>query len=37
LKNDSKAKCNQIRTIDKKRIERRFGKISSQKLKDIER
>jgi mRNA interferase MazF len=36
LKNDSKAKCNQIRTIDKKRIERRFGKISSQKLKDIE-
>jgi mRNA interferase MazF len=37
LKNDSKAKCNQIRTIDKLRIEKRFGKISNEKLKEIER
>lgn len=36
LLNDSKAKCNQIRTIDKLRIEKRFGKISKDKLTEIE-
>lgn len=37
LTNDSKAECNQIRTIDKQRIERRLGKISKNKLKEIEK
>lgn len=37
LINDSKAKCNQIRTIDKGRIEKRFGKIGSEKLKETEK
>src|SRR6185369_7233701 len=37
LINDSKAKYNQIRTIDKQRIERKFGKISLEKLKEIEK
>ena len=37
LINDSKAKCNQIRTIDKQRIQKKFGTISTQKLKDIEK
>ena len=37
LINDSKAKCNQIRTIDKQRIQKRFGKISTEKLKEIEK
>jgi mRNA interferase MazF len=31
-----KAKCNQIRTIDKKRLIRLVGKISSDKILDIE-
>jgi mRNA interferase MazF len=37
LINDSKAKCNQIRTIDKQRIQKKFGTISTKKLKDIEK
>lgn len=36
LINDSKAKCNQIRTIDKQRIEKRFGTVSESKLTEIE-
>jgi mRNA interferase MazF len=37
LTNDSKAKCNQIRTIDKQRIEKRLGAISPEKLKEVEK
>lgn len=37
LTNDSKAKANQIRTIDKLRLKRRLGKISGSKLKEIEK
>jgi mRNA interferase MazF len=37
LINDSKAKGNQIRTIDKLRIQKKFGKISNEKLKEVER
>lgn len=37
LINDSKAKCNQIRTIDKQRIQKNLGKISVEKLKEVER
>ena len=37
LLNDSKAKCNQIRTIDKQRIEKKFGKIGEKKLMEIEK
>jgi mRNA interferase MazF len=37
LINDSKAKCNQIRTIDKQRIQKKFGTISTKKLKDVEK
>lgn len=37
LINDSKAKCNQIRTIDKQRIEKRLGKVSIDKLGEIEK
>ncbi len=33
---DSKAKCNQIRTIDKKRLVKPVGKISREKLKEVE-
>ena len=36
LTNDSKAKANQLRTIDKLRLKRQFGKISEEKLKEIE-
>ena len=36
LTNDSKAKANQIRTIDKQRIGNRIGKISELKLAEIE-
>lgn len=36
LPNDSKAKCNQIRTIDKKRLIKSLGKISPEKLKEAE-
>ncbi len=37
LINDSKAKCNQIRTIDKQRIQKRFGKVSNDKLREVEK
>ncbi len=37
LINDSKAKCNQIRTIDKLRIQKKFGNISNEKLKEAEK
>ncbi|MBN1901746.1 type II toxin-antitoxin system PemK/MazF family toxin [Candidatus Sumerlaeota bacterium] len=36
LPQDSKAKCNQIRTIDKKRLVKSLGGISKEKLKEIE-
>jgi mRNA interferase MazF len=36
LTNDSKVKANQIRTIDKLRLKKRFGQISEQKLKEAE-
>lgn len=36
LTKDSKAKANQIRTIDKLRLKRQFGKISEEKLMEIE-
>lgn len=36
LTNDSKAKANQIRTIDKLRLKRRLGKINKETLKEIE-
>lgn len=36
LSKDSKAKCNQIRTIDKKRLVKSIGKVSTDKLKEIE-
>ena len=36
LSKDSKAKCNQIRTIDKKRLIKSLGTISSKKLKEVE-
>lgn len=35
--NDSKAKYKQIRTIDKQRIQKKLGKITLEKLKEIER
>jgi mRNA interferase MazF len=37
LHKDSKAKCSQIRTIDKKRLVRAIGKLSSDKLHDVEK
>jgi len=36
LSNNSKAKCNQIRTIDKKRLVKTLGKVTIEKLKEIE-
>ena len=36
LPEDSKAKCNQIRTVDKRRLIKLIGEISSQKLKEVE-
>ena len=36
LPKDSKVKCNQIRTIDKKRLVKSLGKVSEEKLKEIE-
>jgi mRNA interferase MazF len=36
LANDSKAKANQIRTIDKLRLKKRLGKIGEETLKKIE-
>lgn len=37
LPKNSKAKCNQIRTIDKKRLIKSLGKVSLEKLKEIEK
>ena len=36
LHKSSKAKCNQIRTIDKKRLVKFLGKVSKKELKEIE-
>ena len=36
LSQNSKAKCNQIRTIDKKRLLKSIGKVSIKKLKEVE-
>lgn len=36
LSKSSKAKCNQVRTIDKKRLIKSIGNISPEKLKEIE-
>ena len=36
LPKSSKVKCNQIRTIDKKRLVKPLGKVSPEKLKEIE-
>lgn len=36
LTKDSKVKCNQIRTVDKKRLVKRIGSIASDKMKEIE-
>ena len=36
LSKNSKVKCNQIRTIDKKRLLKFIGKVSPEKLKEIE-
>ena len=37
LPEDSKIKCNQIRTVDKKRIIKYLGKVEQQKLKEVEK
>ena len=36
IKNDSKAKGNQIRTIDKSRLKEKIGKLRSSKIREIE-
>lgn len=36
LHSNSKAKCNQIRTIDKKRLVKSIGKVSTKKIKEVE-
>jgi len=36
LPKESKVKCNQIRTIDKRRLIRSLGEISNEKLKEVE-
>lgn len=36
LPKDSKVKCNQVRTVDKKRLVNFLGTLSSERLKDIE-
>lgn len=36
LRNESKVKANQIRTIDKLRIERKIGSLNDTKLKEVE-
>jgi len=36
LVKDSKAKCSQVRSIDKKRLIKRVGRVSDRKLKDVE-
>ena len=37
LVKNSKAKCNQIRTIDKKRLIRPLGRVSHERLEEIEK
>ena len=37
LTNDSKAKANQIRTIDKLRLKKQFGRINEETLREIEK
>ena len=37
LVKDSKAKCNQIRTVDKKRLFKYLGSIDSKKMKELEK
>ncbi|MCE5250930.1 type II toxin-antitoxin system PemK/MazF family toxin [bacterium] len=37
LSKKTKARCNRIRTIDKKRLLRRLGSVSPQELKDVEK
>lgn len=36
LRNESKAKANQIRTIDQRRLGNRIGKLSHNRLKEVE-
>ena len=36
LRNESKAKANQIRTIDKRRLGSRIGKLSDNKVREVE-
>jgi mRNA interferase MazF len=36
LLENSKVKCNQIRTVDKKRLVKLLGKVSKEKLKEVE-
>lgn len=36
LSKNAKAKCNQIRTVDKKRLVKSIGKVSIAKLKEVE-
>jgi mRNA interferase MazF len=36
LPKESKVKCNQIRTIDKRRLIKSLGKISMNKMKEVE-
>jgi mRNA interferase MazF len=36
LPKDSKVKCNQIRTVDKKRLANLVGNLSSERLKNVE-
>jgi len=37
LSKDSKVKCNQIRTVDKKRLIKQMGSLSQQKIEEIEK
>lgn len=37
LENDSKVKANQIRTIDKRRLSEKIGKVSKAKMQEIEK
>lgn len=36
LPKNSKVKCNQIRTVDKKRLVKSIGKVSIEKIKEVE-
>lgn len=37
LTNDSKAKCNQVRTVDKKRLVKKTGNIPNSKITELEK